>query len=446
MTGPLYSYGNIQPYLVSYIRSRSQPSTLRYSESIYLYSTQFAGFAVGLALGCIAIKLKLGTRMLVITGGISMSLGLLLSYITIQYSYWLLFVTFGVMYSTGIGVAIMAPMICAMKWVSPKHSGLAVGVSLLGSGLGGLVFAALQTSFINPNNQFPNEAPYRMNPDELYFTQSDLIDTVPSVFLIQGSISIVITFFSSIFMTVPATPNDSKTVPEASLYSKTSHSLLFREAAEILSQADFYSQWAVSLLNITVFGVISSSYKTYGLEILKASDSFLTVLGAVANGVFNTLGRILIGLLVDKIGYRDALAIQSVTMAVLTLTLPITSLGYPIMYFIWISGIFLCFGAYCAAIAVTITKRFGEEHFSVGYMLIVASSQIVASFLYGMVSDFSVDNFGWLWTFFFIGCLSIIQTLLVLSFSEENSPAQQSGMRKKYKVHYVLNALYMDLY
>ena len=46
-----------------------------------------------------------------------------------------------------------------MEWF-PKKRGLAAGVSALGSGLSGFIFATVQSSFINPWNYTPDDAPY----------------------------------------------------------------------------------------------------------------------------------------------------------------------------------------------------------------------------------------------------------------------------------------------
>ena len=54
----------------------------------------------------------------------------------------------------------------AMEWF-PKKRGLAAGVSALGSGFSGFVFAAIQSAFINPWNHLPDHAPYPVRPENI---------------------------------------------------------------------------------------------------------------------------------------------------------------------------------------------------------------------------------------------------------------------------------------
>lgn len=417
LVGSIYTYGNIQPYLVSYIRQKSLPSSLRYTKSTYLYSSQYAGFAVGIALGGFSDTM-LGARMSILLGGTLSSLGMFISYFTIQYSFWLLFISFGFMYSVGVGMIYFVNIASASKWVH-QRIGVAVGFVIGGVALGSLSFGSLQTAFINRHNDFPDNKPYETNSNERYFTQTDLIERVPLIFLIQGVIFMLVTFISLPFIANPLV-HGSTAEQNTTLTEKVIKFLrrLKTVIMNMLCSWLFYLQWSVALLNILVFGVIASLYKTYGIEELKLSDYFLTALGAVASGVFSFIGRILFGILADKLGYKTAYVLQSGFMAIFFLTVYVTSLGYPIMYFVWVCGMFLCYGGHCTLVTIAVLKGFGSKDFNIHNAMIVTTSQIIASFLYGIVSDFSVDYLGWSGTFLLLGCLAIVQTCLIVLFRE----------------------------
>ena len=93
--GSVFMYGNINPYFVSYIRERSYPSDLRYKRSTYMFSCQFSVCAIGLLLGGVLEK-SLGLRMVMLSAALLCSIGLLLSFIVVHYSFWWLLIFFGI--------------------------------------------------------------------------------------------------------------------------------------------------------------------------------------------------------------------------------------------------------------------------------------------------------------------------------------------------------------
>ena len=61
----------------------------------------------------------------------------------------------------------------------------------------------MQTGLINPSDKHPDYALYADNPDEKYFTQSEIINSVPCLFLLQGLIIAVFMILMSIFKVSP---------------------------------------------------------------------------------------------------------------------------------------------------------------------------------------------------------------------------------------------------
>ena len=60
------------------------------------------------------------------------------------------------------GVLLVTFLSTAMEWF-PRNRGLAAGVSALGSGFSGFIFASIQSAFINPWNYVPDDAPYAVS-------------------------------------------------------------------------------------------------------------------------------------------------------------------------------------------------------------------------------------------------------------------------------------------
>ena len=142
------------------------------------------------------LERKIGPRFSTLAGGWLMSAGVLLSYFTIKASFWLLLLTYGLIFGLGVGIAYVGPLSCAMRWM-PRWKGVASGFVVAGYGLGALIFDQVQSHYINPHN---------LKPTDGYFTDDDLLDRVPFVFLILGGSYTVMQFIGSMLITNP--PHD----------------------------------------------------------------------------------------------------------------------------------------------------------------------------------------------------------------------------------------------
>lgn len=235
LIGSFYTYGNVQPYIVSYIRQRSHPSDLRFTRSTYVFTCQSVFFVAGVLVGSLTERL-IGPRISTIIGGVGTGLGILLTIISIKYSFWMLMVTYGALYGFGNGFLYSVAAVFVIKWV-PNWAGLASGFSTSGIGLGIIVFSALQSNVVNPSNKYPNDVPYPNKPDEAYFSQEDLLDKLVDSFLIQGLLIIIVTLVVSIFMVYPV-PDDQATTKDHNRANKTG-----LHPCVTLTKLNFYVVW-----------------------------------------------------------------------------------------------------------------------------------------------------------------------------------------------------------
>ncbi len=152
---------------------------------------------------------KIGPRWTTLIGGLTMSLGVLLSYFTIKVSFWLLLLTYGLLFGVGVGLAYVGPLTAAMKWL-PKWKGFANGIVVAGFGLGALIFNIVQTTYVNPENKAHKEG----NSKEEYFTNPELIDRVPFLFLILGGTYAVMQLVGSLLIIYPPEEFTSENTPQ----------------------------------------------------------------------------------------------------------------------------------------------------------------------------------------------------------------------------------------
>lgn len=195
--GTLYTFGNIAPYVVSYIRNESHPANLRQGTTTWIFAFALMGQGSAMFLGGWMVR-KIGPRWTTLIGGWIMSLGVGLTYFTIRVSFWLVLLTYGLLFGVGVGIAYIGPLSSAMKWL-PKWKGFANGIVVAGFGLGALIFNVVQTIFVNPDNV---SAKKNENGED-YFTDPDLINRVPYLFLILGGSYAMMQLIGSLLLANP---------------------------------------------------------------------------------------------------------------------------------------------------------------------------------------------------------------------------------------------------
>ena len=191
--GTIYTYGNMVPYVVSYIRNQSHPEDLAQATSTWVFACALIGQGGAMFIGGWLVK-KIGPRFTTLLGGWIMSAGVALTYFTIKVSFWLVLLTYGILFGIGVGIAYIGPLSSAMKWF-PKWKGIANGVVVAGFGLGALIFDAVQTFYINPQNLSADS--------DKHFTEPELLDRVPTMFLILAGTYAVMQLVGSLLITNP---------------------------------------------------------------------------------------------------------------------------------------------------------------------------------------------------------------------------------------------------
>ena len=374
-----------------------------------MFSCQYSICAIAFILGGV-LEQNLGLRIPLLCAGLLSTAGLLLSFLVVHYSFWLLFIFYGIMYPMAQGIGYTVSLISVVKWI-PKRTGLAFGVVLSGVGLGGLGFNILQTAFINTFDKRPDMAPYEDHPDEKYFSQTDVIEKTPYMFLIEGVILLIAYLFSLILMVYPY-PSEVNHTDKKRKHNLSMCKMLLKKLKVIILKKDLWILAIMNLLAVSVNSVILSLYKVYGMTVVEVSDYFVTILGAVANGVFDVIGRIMFGYMSDLLGYKMAFVLETGLNVILISTLYISSFRLPVLLFVWICGIFMCRGGYYTIANIACLEVFGKENFSITFGLIFAPSQVIGSLLSGVLSDYLIDPLGWDGLFMLLGCLSFIQFII----------------------------------
>ena len=432
--GTFYSFGNILPYLVSYIRQRSHPADV--SEGAGTWIVALSGVGQGTMFFGGWLESKIGPRFTTLVGSCLLTAGILLSYFAIKVSFWFLLLTYGLIVGLGMGIAYVGPLSCAMRWM-PRWKGVAGGFIVAGYGLGALIFNQVQTYYINPQN---------LKTTDGYFTDSDLLDRVPFVFLVLGGIYAVMQFIGSVLIANP--PHDYEKLHDTQQPSSPSeqHQMVVNNADyrlingevfpsddqevsptpptevtsvhpfQMLRTLSFYHLWSMMLMAGFTVSFIATLFKVFGLTFID-DDQFLATVGSMS-AIFNCAGRIVWGLVADKFSYRFAHISKSGIMTISLLTFYATSaVGKP-MFFIWVCVIFFCVGGIFSIYPTSIAHTFGPKYMSINYGLLFTSqacSGVIAAVLFTTL----LDLLEWNGMIFLISGFSTMEFVLALLYYYE---------------------------
>ena len=295
---------------------------------------------------------KYGPRKLAITGGVMYALGYIISaYALSSDTLWLLYLAFGILGGSGLGLAYVTPVATVSKWFI-KNQGLATGMVVMGFGLGALVMSKM------------------LAPLFLQISSGNLSTT----FLYIGLTLLIVLPISSSFMQLPSTYESN---PQTQ--TKQSAVLARPSTSKLIFSKSFIIIWLMFMINV-VAGMIFISFQSPLLQdILKlnvpASDladtsviASLNAAGATliaVSSIFNGLGRFFWGAVSDKIGRITTFRILLALQAVIFVTLIFVS--HPLLFSVFVCIVLLCYGGGFGVMPSLINDSYGAKLMPVLY-------------------------------------------------------------------------------
>ncbi|GAB1600913.1 uncharacterized protein LOC115210562 [Argonauta hians] len=180
--GSMFTFGNLSPYITSYLKYRTNDTNIRNVDSIWIYALTVVGQGCGMLHGGF-LERKLGPRVATLIGGWIMSAGVCVTTVTIKRSFVAVLATYGFVNGLGIGIAYGIPIATAMKWNDSKR-GITSGFVVSGFAAGAFILNQTITAILNPNNK----SPVMGSNGEKYFQQDDILERVPSIFWMLGCV------------------------------------------------------------------------------------------------------------------------------------------------------------------------------------------------------------------------------------------------------------------
>ena len=310
-------------------------------------------FAVGVLFGGKLYE-RIGVKLTVLIGGLMVAGGMLAtSFIpaTGEAPVFLIHFLYGIIGGSGVGAAYNAIISNAQKWF-PKNKGFATGVSVSMFGFSAVFFAP----FIK--------------------MLSENLD-VNVIFMILSAIFTAATLLAFCFMKPPEQVVSATT----SVFKGKQYT-----SGEMVKTLRFYLIMLSMMFGMSVFFVINPDLKDLAID---RGAVYLTTILVIVMGISNTLGRLLVPLLSDKIGTLNAniFILASTALAAFFLCFQGTGgAGLIISVFI----IAFCFGGTAGVYPVVTADNFGLKNVASNYGIVIIGfmlSALTFPFLVGKIDN-----------------------------------------------------------
>ncbi|CAH8644947.1 unnamed protein product [Schistosoma bovis] len=438
--GHFYTVSNMATYIMSYIAARVD-NNISDSSAVWLSALGLGCQGLAMPIGGFMGR-KFGPKSTMIATLILGSGSILLTYIVVQKTFIGVVFTVGIMFGLSMGIGYSVAIACAVSWF-PGRRGLIVGIIVGGFGLGSLIFTPIQTAYINPSN-------LKVDSQTRRFTDPELLDRVPNVFLVMGSILAALQLVACILVrmkpiskeehedgneeeeeeglerariqTSPSTDSKKKELVNGD--SKLNRNTVVEvnvKSGKLLRHIDYYLLFFMMLLNCFPISVLTSSLKIFGQTHI-SDDRFLSTITAVTS-LFNCGGRVVWGAVVDRFSFKIPICIQLCVWSVLLFTFPViayvTGVALKVLYVIWACALFFFLSGVFSMMPAATGTIFGPVNLAVNY------GMVYLGFSFGSVLSLVVSLF---WKaspeiyFTVSGCVCLVTFALAIWLDDRNLP------------------------
>ncbi|HFK1683065.1 OFA family MFS transporter [Bacillus sp. SRB1LM] len=366
----------------------NQPLVSKYGWSLNAVAITFSITSLSLAFSTLfASKLqeKWGLRKLIMIAGLALGLGLILS--SQASSLLLLYVLAGVVVGYADGTAYITSLSNLIKWF-PERKGLIAGISVSAYGSGSLIFK---------------------------YVNAQLIESVgvSQAFIYWGLIVTAMIVLGACLIHQAA---DQGAVQETKTHEYTTKEMLGTKQVYLL----FIMLFTSCMSGLYLIGMV----KDIGVQLVGLNAA--TAANAVAMvAIFNTLGRIILGPLSDKIGRLKIVTGTFVVMASSVLVLSFVDLNYGI-YFVCVASVAFCFGGNITIFPAIVGDFFGMKNHSKNYGIVYQGfgfGALAGSFIGALLGGFKP-------TFMVIGVLCVVSFIIAILIQ---APKQKKEQEEEYR-------------
>jgi len=389
---------------------QAAPYSFSATDTQLIFSTGLATFAIVMVLAGRWMA-KVGPRTVALSGGLLLGLGYVLGGL-FGTSALAQIITIGVIGGAGIGLGYVTPIAVGMRWF-PDKKGLITGLAVAGFGFGALGWIKLAGPWGNLLASF----------------QIFGLPGVQSVFLLYGVIFAVMVCLGALVMVYPpegwkpAGFETSALAPGAGASAPAPTAASAFESGEMLRTPQYYMLLTTfifsSMAGLMTIGIIqlfgTDALQSAGLDAVAAAaiaSTAMAVFYALANGI----GRIVWGMVADKIGWKRAVVAMTALQG-LTMLLFFWMGKQEYLFYLGATIVGFNFGGNFALFPVATADTFGAKNVGKNYgwvFLAYGVGGIFGPIMAGLFKDMGTGKGveAWLPAFIISGVLCLIAAVL----------------------------------
>lgn len=369
--GALYAWSVFAPPMAEHL-SKIQYLT---GDQILTASSMSIVFSIANVVGPVTMitggKLvaTIGPRRVIMIGGIWFGIGMVISGFATNLP--MLIIGFGLCCGLAMGMAYGCTVSNCVKFF-PDKKGLAGGLATASYGLSSVIVPVIANAIINYMD-------------------------VTMAFKLLGFVIIVIVTLASFFII----PCPEGFVPEGYQVQTVSNQTKVKDYTwqEMLKTPLFYVMIIMMCCGAFMGMMIISQASPIAQQQVLMSSSMAAVAVSVL-ALFNTAGRLLGGVISDKIGQINTLTLLLVSSIAGLLSLVMTQAGNIVLFYIGICIIGLCFGGFMGIYPGFTNQQFGAKYSSINYGIIFIGfafsgffAPIMIGKIYGETGNYTVAYF-----------------------------------------------------
>jgi len=345
---------------------------------------------------------KFGPRVTAFMGGILVSIGLILISQTASYAVWVL--GFGVLAGAGIGFGYSAATPPALKWFPPQKTGLIAGLVVSGFGLASVYIAPLSQYLLGA---------WGIQSSMLFFGIAFLV---------------VVCGLSMFLVNPPAGFVPQAAAPKAGQQAAAPKPQSDAKPSEMMRTGSFYLIWFIYFIGAGAGLMVIGSVA--GMAQKSMGDMAFIAVAILAIG--NAGGRIIAGMISDKIGRRLTLIIMLLFQAALMLiAIPLVGAqkASPILVVLIATLMGFCYGTNLSLFPSLTKDNWGLKNFGINYGL-VFTAWGVGGFVMGRLSQMLIASTGrYTSSFLTAAVLLVIGAVLTVLMKGKKSAPQAAAQK-----------------
>ena len=286
---------------------------------------------------------KFSPRFTAVIGGILTGLGLML--ISQSYSLWVWIMGFGVLTGAGLGFGYASATPPAIKWFPASRTGLIAGLVVSGFGLASVYIAPLSNYLINGWG------------------------LSASMMIFGGAFLVVVCVLAQLLVNPPAGYSPAQAAPAPGAENKPPAKSEDFTPSEMLRTRSFYMLWFVYFVGAGAGLMIIGNVAGMAKQALGQSAWMVVALMAVGNAG----GRIVAGVLSDKIGRTQTLALMLTFQAIIMFSLTMMSPDQAFILLLAATLIGFNYGTNLSLFPSAAKDYFGLKNFGANYGLLFSA-------------------------------------------------------------------------